>query len=205
MVRETTWGLPKGVLPVGARSPIIGVSAKHRYAIPPNYAFLCCGVFLLNPIANSEDSHWSRVVWRSTFPLYLAETDAHHLMGVSCQLCEIAPGKNPLWKSLRKTPKGLHELHFTHLHTRSPKRVKNESKKSLPRPPVPGVQKVRKSHQKESKTSQKATPFLTRFSDSFWHSLDPWDRRAQGDSFLTRFWLFESHKLFGQKSPETAL
>ena len=84
-------------------------------------------------------------------------------------------------KALRKPPPATEP--FRALRARNPKRVKNESKKSLPGPPVPGAQKSPKRARKESKTSQKGS-LLTLFG-LFLDFLGPWGQRARE----TLFWL----------------
>ena len=92
------------------------------------------------------------------------------------------PGSSKCRFVLRKPPPATEP--FRGLRARNPKRVKNESKKSLPGPPVPGAQKVRK----ESKTSQKGSKrvifdsFLTLFG-----LFGPLGPEGLGDSFLTFF------------------
>ena len=100
----------------------------------------------------------------------------------------------PTLLDLRKPPPATEP--FRGLRARNPKRVKNESKKCLPDPPVPGAQKVRK----ESKKSQK-WPFLTRFwlfFDSF-RTFGPLGPEGPG----ALFWLvFDSFGIPGPKAPK---
>ena len=99
---------------------------------------------------------------------------------------------------LRKPPPATEP--FRALRARNPKVVKNESKKSLPGPPVPGVPKSPKRVQKESEKRKWTLfdSFLTLFG-LFLDFLGPWDRRAREtpffDSFFDLFWGFRARRV----------
>ena len=107
-------------------------------------------------------------------------------------------GHSRLSTRVWENPRQL-QSHFGAFGPEIPKESKTSQKKSLPGPPVPGVQKVLKESKKSQKRVKKG-PFWLVF-DSFWTLLglfDPWDQRAR--ETLSGL-VFDSFGISGPKGP----